>query len=122
MNLRKAFNRFHEEYTAWFEAKRPKNILVSAIKLGEEAGEVAEAIIAFTGASRNKIKKFLRKGQSPRSAVKEELGDVIVVCLNIATLCEIDHGDLFDSAARKAKKRTEGLKKVKEVWPQQNKK
>jgi len=109
MSLRKAFRGFYEEYSAWFDAKRPKNILVSAIKLSEEAGEVAEAIVAFTGESKNKIKKLFRKGQSPKDAVKEELGDVIVVCLNIATLCDISHEDLFETAAAKAKVRTEQL-------------
>jgi NTP pyrophosphatase (non-canonical NTP hydrolase) len=109
MSLRNRFKKFHEEYTKWFEAKKPKSILVSALKLGEEAGEVAEAVIAFTGESKNKIKKMFSKGTTPRSAVKEELGDVIVVCLNIATLCGISHEELFESAGQKAKVRTEKL-------------
>ena len=109
MTLRNTFSRFHKEYTAWFKAKKPTDILVSAIKLGEEAGEVAEAIIAFTGKSKNKIKKIFRKGQTPKAAVKEELGDVIVVCLNIATLCDISHEELFEAAGRKAKIRTSKL-------------
>jgi len=113
MNLRDRFNKFHEEYTKWFKIKKPSNILVSALKLGEEAGEVAEAVIAFTGASKNKIKKILSKGQTPKQAVKEELGDVIVVCLNIATLCGISHDELFESAGRKAGVRAQ--KKLEEA-------
>jgi len=109
MSLRKTFKKFHEEYSQWFATKKPKSILVSALKLGEEAGEVAEAVIAFTGESRNKIKKIFSKGQTPKEAVKEELGDVIVVCLNIATLCDISHEELFESAGRKAKARTQKL-------------
>jgi NTP pyrophosphatase (non-canonical NTP hydrolase) len=109
MSLRNRFKKFHEEYTKWFEAKRPSDILVSALKLGEEAGEVAEAVIAFTGSSKNKIKKIFNKGQTPKDAVTEELGDVIVVCLNVATLCNISHADLFEAAAKKAKVRTEKL-------------
>ena len=112
MNLRDRFNKFHEEYTEWYKAKNPRNILVSAIKLSEEAGEVAEAIIAFTGESKNKLRKILNKGQTPREAVMEELGDVIVVCLNIATLCGISHEELFESAGNKAKVRTNKLAEV----------
>ena len=112
MSLRKAFKKFHEEYTNWFEIKKPRDILISAIKLGEEAGEVCEAIVAFSGHSKNKIKKLFKKGQTPKNAVKEELGDVIVVCLNIATLCDISHSDLFEAAANKAKIRTEQLAEV----------
>lgn len=109
MNLRNKFNRFYSEYTRWFSVKRPQDILISAIKLGEEAGEVAEAVIAFTGASTNKIKKLLKKGKTPKDAIKEELGDVIVVCLNIATLCKINHEELFDAAAKKVKRRTDKI-------------
>lgn len=112
MSLRKKFDKFHQEYISWFKAKKPRNILISALKLSEEAGEVAEAVIAFTGASRNKIKKMIRKGTTPKNAVKEELGDVIVVCLNIATLCDISHSELFEAAGKKAKLRTEELAKV----------
>ena len=109
MNLKETFNRFHGEYEKWFSAKKPRGILISAIKLGEEAGEVLEAIVAFSGHSKSKIKKLLKKGQTPKQAVKEELGDVIVVCLNIATLCGITHDELFESAGEKAKARTEKL-------------
>jgi len=112
MSLRKTFKKFYTEYTAWFEAKNPNSIFVSALKLGEEAGEVAEALVAFTGSSKNKIKKLFRKGTTPKEAVKEELGDVIVVCLNIATLCDISHKELFEAAAVKAKVRTQELAEV----------
>lgn len=105
MNLKETFSKFHAEYTRWFNIKNPTDILVSAIKLGEEAGEVMEAIVAFTGNSKSKIKKILQKGQTPRQAVKEELGDVIIVCLNIATLCGIPHEELFDEAGKKANRR-----------------
>lgn len=74
------------------------------MKLGEEAGEVCEALAAFTG-SESKIRKFTRKNKFPKVAVKEELGDVIVVCLNIATLCGIGHEELFEFAAEKTKRR-----------------
>jgi len=110
MSLRKAFKKFYNEYTEWFREKSPTDLAISGLKLAEEAGEVAEAVIAFAGASKNKIRKLLRKGQTPRDAVKEELGDVIVVCLNIATLCNIEHDDLFESAAIKAKRRTEEIR------------
>jgi NTP pyrophosphatase (non-canonical NTP hydrolase) len=100
------FKNFYDEYTKWFEFKKPTDILISVIKLSEEAGEVAEAVIAFTGVSKSKIKKILSKGQTPKEAIREELGDVIVVCLNIATLCKISHDELFEVAGQKAKTRT----------------
>lgn len=113
MKLRSAFKVFYTEYTRWFKSKRPRDILLSAVKLGEETGEVLEAVYAFSSKSKRKIKKLLDMGHTPKTAIREELGDVIVVCLNIATLCGISHTGLFEAAAEKANKRTAELMEKK---------
>lgn len=92
---------WYDKYLEWFCLKRPNSILKSTVKLGEEVGEVCEAVAAFTG-SESKIKKMQKKGQTPREALIEELGDVIVVVHNIATLADITHAELYEGALDKA--------------------
>jgi NTP pyrophosphatase (non-canonical NTP hydrolase) len=101
----KNFKNFYSTYIEWFSTKNPKSLSDTALKLGEETGEVMEALSAFRG-SKSKIKKLEKKGQTPRDAVLEELGDVVRVALNLATLCNIPHDELFLAASEKNGLRT----------------
>ena len=108
--MNKIVRDYYESYLEWFALKRPTNLLKSACKLGEECGEVFESIAAFTG-SKTKIKKLLEKGQTPRESILEECGDVLMVVLNIATLCGISHEELLIAAKKKADRRSEKMLK-----------
>ena len=97
---------FYEAYQDWFIAKRPRDLWKSMGKLTEEVGEVSEALSAFDG-SKKKIRKLAKKGQTPEDSLKEELGDVIIVVLNLAALAGISHEELFEQMRIKSIQRTE---------------
>lgn len=110
--MKNKFDKFYQSYLDWYEAFSPTNLTLSTIKLGEEAGEVMEAILAFHG-SQSKIKKLRKKGQAPKESIIEEVGDVIRVALNIATLAGVSHADVFDEATKKNRTRTKKCLKTK---------
>lgn len=86
--------------------KKPRNVTKCGLKLLEEAGEAAEAISAFTG-NQKKTDKLLLEGTTPTDRLAEELGDVIIVALNIATAAKLDLEDLLLAAVDKMKQRTD---------------
>jgi len=81
---------------------RPKNNLYYVAKLGEETGELAEAILAFEG-SRRKIKKLAAAGVTPIERIQEELGDVINVAFLLAEQFNIPLSVLLDTGSQKLK-------------------
>lgn len=60
-----------------------KNLLAQTVKLGEEAGEVADAVLARLGDQRKEKLKDSRD-------LGSELADVIIVCSIIAETAGID--------------------------------
>ena len=97
---------FYSEYRKWLELYRPGNLWLAHTKLSEEVGEVAETLFALFG-NEKKINKLAKKGQTPQEALKEELGDVIIVALNMAFLGGILHDELFKQMQNKCIERTE---------------
>jgi len=79
---------------------RPKNNLYYMAKLNEEAGELAEAVLAFEG-SRRKIKKLAAQGVTPIERIEEELGDVINVAFLLAEQFDIPLSRLLDTGSQK---------------------
>ena len=79
---------------------RPKNNLYYVVKLNEESGELAEAILAFEG-SRRKIKKLAEAGVTPIERIKEELGDVVNVAFLIAEQFDVPLSEVLDIGSRK---------------------
>lgn len=82
-----AFKNYYQSYLPYVNSRPTilENGLKTVIKLQEEAGEVAEAILAFHG-SQSKTDKIVKKGLTPRKALKEEFGDVITVAFNVALI------------------------------------
>ena len=111
---REEYNEWYSAYEYWFSVKRPTDLLASTVKLGEEVGEVCEAVAAING-SLSKEKKLLKKGQTPRDALLEELGDVMVVIHNIATLANIPHREIFAASATKALRRAHKIREQENV-------
>ncbi len=120
MDLIEEFDEWYRTYEYWYCVRKPKNLLKSVVKLGEEVGEVCEAIAAFTG-SATKQAKLETKGQTPREGLLEELGDVLVVVHNIATLANISHEELYSAAQSKAERRIEKINKGLELCRMQKK-
>ncbi|MHA2063171.1 MAG: MazG nucleotide pyrophosphohydrolase domain-containing protein [Candidatus Thorarchaeota archaeon] len=81
---------------------RPKNNLYYAVKLAEESGELAEAVLAFEG-SRRKVKKLAAQGVTPLQRIKEELGDVVNVAFLLAEQFDIPLSELLDTGSQKLK-------------------
>ena len=96
----------YKDYVAW---RQPKSILKCTVKLGEEAGEVAEAVLACQGSSR-KARKIAETGQTPLERLEEELSDVIIVALNIAHTKQIDLEHMFEAATKKMRHKIETRK------------
>lgn len=86
--------------------KKPRSVIKCGLKLLEEAGEVAEAIFAATG-NKKKTDKLLTEGDTPDMRLTEEIGDVIIVALNIATAAKLNLDNVFLAAANKMKQRTD---------------
>lgn len=97
---------FMQTYKEYVSVRQPKNVLKCTIKLGEEAGEVAEAVLACQGSDR-KQRKILGMGQTPLEHLEEELSDVIIVALNIAYTKNIDLDHMFTSAIIKMRRKIE---------------
>lgn len=98
------FDRFYDTYKRYVIAKPFGNDYSTMTKLTEEVGEVAEAMAAFWG-SKTKLNKFARENKTVAGALKEEIGDCLVVLLNLATSCKIPHEDLFEAMTIKAEER-----------------
>jgi NTP pyrophosphatase (non-canonical NTP hydrolase) len=93
-----------QEYRA--SRNRPNNALYYTAKLAEEAGEVAEAAVAMEG-SRRKVKKLKERGETPRQALVNELGDVFNVVFLLAEQKDINVTEIIKAGRRKLyKKRT----------------
>lgn len=81
---------------------RPNNKLYYMVKLSEETGELAEAILAFEG-SRRKIKKLAEAGVTPIERIQEELGDIVNVAFLLAEQFDIPLSVLLDTGSQKLK-------------------
>ena len=79
---------------------RPKNNMYYGLKLTEECGELAEAVLAFEGSSR-KIKKLKAQGVTPLERIKEELADVVNVAFLYAEQFDIPLSELLDNGSKK---------------------
>jgi len=79
---------------------RPNNKLYYAVKLAEEVGELAEAVLAQQG-SRRKIKKLRDMGVSPLNRMTEELGDIVNVVFLMAEQFDIPLSVLLDTGSKK---------------------
>ena len=86
--------------------KKPKNVLKCAVKLAEETGEVAEAVLAFVG-NEKKTLKLATENDTPEGRLAEELADVIIVALNTAHAAKIDLDFMLSQATEKMKQRTD---------------
>jgi len=83
---------------------RPKNNLYYMAKLNEEAGELAEAVLAFEG-SRRKTKKLAAAGVTPLERIKEELGDVVNVAFLLAEQFDVPLSEILDLGSQKLKEK-----------------
>lgn len=101
----KTFDRFYETYKRYVIARPIGPDYSTMTKLTEEVGEVAEAMAALWG-SKTKLSKFARENKTVAGALKEEIGDCLIVLLNLATACKIPHEDLFEAMTLKAEERT----------------
>lgn len=86
-----------QEYRA--NRNRPNNKLYYALKLSEEAGEVAEVCLALEG-SRRKIAKLGGKA-SAREALVEELGDTLNVVMLLAEHHDLNMAEILESGRNK---------------------
>jgi len=98
--MNKIFKKFFSTYKDYALVKKPKNPLRCTIKLGEEVGEVSEAVLAITG-NKKKTAKILEQGQSLEEHLIEELGDVMVVLFHISESFHIDQKDVLQYATHK---------------------
>jgi NTP pyrophosphatase (non-canonical NTP hydrolase) len=79
---------------------RPKNNLYYVAKLGEEVGELSEAVLASEG-SRRKVKKLAAAGVTPRQRMVEELGDVVNVAFLLAEQFDIPLSEVLQAGSEK---------------------
>lgn len=79
---------------------RPKNNMYYGLKLAEECGELAEAVLAFEGSTR-KIKKLRDAGETPLERIKHEMGDVLNVTFLYAEQFDIPLSELLDIGSAK---------------------
>lgn len=79
---------------------RPKNNMYYGLKLTEECGELAEAVLAYEGSQR-KIKKLRVAGVTPLERIKEELADVVNVAFLYAEQFDIPLSELLDIGSTK---------------------
>ena len=105
--MKKEFHKFYKSYKNYVAVKPQKSDYSTMTKLAEETGEVAEAMAAFWG-SKTKIAKFEQEGKTVNGALKEEIGDCIVVLFNLATACNITHEELFEAMTKKVNERAAG--------------
>ena len=105
---------FYKAYQIWFELKRPKDVWKTLGKLTEEVGEVAEGLFAFDG-SKTKIRKLAKKGQTPKDSLKEEIADVMIVAMNLASVVDISHEELFEQMRLKSVNRVQDILGEKDV-------
>lgn len=92
----------------YYEYLNPISIFEIISKLAEEVGEIAEGAYAFNG-SRSKKTKLLKKGQTPKESLIEEIGDVIIVCLHILKYTDIKVGDLVNGIEKKLEARVKKI-------------
>lgn len=83
---------------------RPKNNMYYGLKLTEESGELAEAVLAYEG-SRRKVKKLKDAGVTPLERIKEELSDVVNVAFLYAEQFDIPLSSLLDAGSAKLKEK-----------------
>lgn len=79
---------------------RPKNNMYYGVKLAEECGELAEAVLAYEGSTR-KIKKLKSQGVTPLQRITEELGDVVNVAFLLAEQFDIPLSTILDTGSTK---------------------
>ena len=79
---------------------RPKNTMYYGLKLAEECGELAEAVLAFEG-SRRKVKKLAAQGATPFERIVEELGDVVNVAFLYAEQFDIPISEVLRAGSEK---------------------
>jgi len=91
---------FYFTYLAYAGHKNHRSTLKRMVKLCEESGEVAEAVLACVG-SENKTNKIAETGQTPAERLEEELGDVIIAALHIAHTEKLDKLQLLRKATEK---------------------
>jgi NTP pyrophosphatase (non-canonical NTP hydrolase) len=104
---------FFKTYQDYKDCRPPKGRADTALKLCEESGEVAVATFAIKG-SKSKIEKIARGGQTPEENLIEELGDVIIVAMNVAHVNNIPLPVIFDTATKKMQERINERLKVRE--------
>jgi NTP pyrophosphatase (non-canonical NTP hydrolase) len=83
---------------------RPKNNMYYGLKLTEECGELAEAVLAFEG-SRRKIKKLAEQGVTPQERIFEELADIVNVAFLYAEQFDIPLSELLDQGSKKLREK-----------------
>ena len=79
---------------------RPKNNMYYGLKLTEECGELAEAVLAYEGSAR-KIKKLRAEGVTPLERITEELADVVNVAFLYAEQFDIPLSVILDNGITK---------------------
>jgi NTP pyrophosphatase (non-canonical NTP hydrolase) len=108
MNILEEFLQTYEEYA---NVRKPKNAFKCTTKLLEEAGEIAEAVLACSGNARKQA-KIEAEGQTPLERLGEELGDVIIAVMHIAHSEKLVKEQIFLNAIQKMQRKT--LRKLNE--------
>jgi len=84
------------------EANKENLILRKTLKIGEEYGELCDAVLSELGSQRNiKLKKHKRED------IENELADILVTALGLARILDLDINELIDKKLDYVLKRLE---------------
>lgn len=106
--------KFFDEYNKYVSVRKPISPWKCLGKIGEEYGEVCEALFAHDG-SNKKINKLANKGQTVKDSLEEEIADVIITCLNLTTSLGLSYDELLLKASEKMNRRALEWQKEKKT-------
>jgi NTP pyrophosphatase (non-canonical NTP hydrolase) len=99
--------KFLDTYDRWYKAKKPNDPFKVVVKMGEEYGEVCESMFALSGTAK-KVDKLKAKGVTPREALLEETGDLLVTIFNVLRVTGHSIDEMLELHAKKMEGRING--------------
>ena len=91
--MKRVFAKFYNSYRQYSKLKPYKTEYATLSELKEKVGEIAEVMAASS--------------KTIEDALKEDIGDALVILLNLAISCRITHEELLRAASKKLKGRSE---------------
>ncbi len=100
---------FINEQNEYFRTRDPhgdnerSRVLARMVKLSEETGELADAILSLQGDQRQE-----KLGHNAQLTISEEIADVLIVTMLLAVTLNVDVPKALETKIAKIRKRQEG--------------